>query len=95
MRKLIVNEFMSFDGVEPRRRVRLMIDPLVVGGGKRLFRGDGSLHPFRLDDGATTTGTILVTDAPAEGPERGSAVRNDAPGHGTVERSQCRRQACS
>lgn len=27
---------------------RLMIDPVVVGGGKRLFRDDGALRPLRL-----------------------------------------------
>jgi dihydrofolate reductase len=27
---------------------RVMVDPLVVGGGKRLFRDDGTLRPLRL-----------------------------------------------
>ena len=27
---------------------RVMIDPLVVGGGKRIFRDDGTLRPPRL-----------------------------------------------
>jgi dihydrofolate reductase len=46
---------------------RLMIDPLVLGGGKRLFRDDGSLRPLRLvDSEVTTTGAILATYAPAE-----------------------------
>jgi dihydrofolate reductase len=45
---------------------RLMIDPLVLGGGKRLFRDDGSLRPLRLvDSEVTTTGAILATYAPA------------------------------
>ena len=45
---------------------RLMIDPLVLGGGKRLFRDDGGLRPLRLvDSQVTTTGSILVTYAPA------------------------------
>ena len=40
----------------------LMIDPLVLGGGKRLFPEDGSLRPFRLvDSHATSTGAILAT----------------------------------
>jgi dihydrofolate reductase len=44
---------------------RLMIDPLVVGGGKRLFRDDGSLRPLELvDSEVTTTGVILATYAP-------------------------------
>jgi riboflavin biosynthesis pyrimidine reductase len=47
---------------------RLMIDPIVVGGGKRIFRADGALRPLRLvDHRLTTTGAILATYAPAEG----------------------------
>jgi dihydrofolate reductase len=46
---------------------RLMIDPLVVGGGKRVFRDDGALRPLRLvDSQVTTTGAILATYAPGE-----------------------------
>jgi dihydrofolate reductase len=46
---------------------RVMIDPLVVGGGKRIFRDDGALRPMRLvDSQVTTTGAILATYAPAE-----------------------------
>jgi dihydrofolate reductase len=46
---------------------RVMIDPLVVGGGKRIFRDNGVLKPLRLlDSQATTTGAILATYAPAE-----------------------------
>jgi dihydrofolate reductase len=45
---------------------RVMIDPLVVGGGKRIFRDDGALRPLRLlDSKVTTTGAILATYAPA------------------------------
>ncbi len=47
---------------------RVMIDPLVVGGGKRSFRDDDALRPLRLvDSQVTTTGAILATYAPAEG----------------------------
>jgi dihydrofolate reductase len=47
---------------------RVMIDPVVVGGGKRLFRNDGALRPLRLlDSRVTTTGVIIATYAPAEG----------------------------
>jgi hypothetical protein len=43
-----------------------MIDPLVVGGGKRLLRDDGALRPLRLvDSQVTTTGAIIATYAPA------------------------------
>jgi dihydrofolate reductase len=45
---------------------RLMIDPVVLGGGKRIFRDDGSLKPLRLVDGqVTSTGAILAVYAPA------------------------------
>lgn len=43
---------------------RLMIDPVVLGGGKRIFRDDGSRRPLRLVDGrVTSTGAILATYA--------------------------------
>jgi dihydrofolate reductase len=46
---------------------RLMIDPIVVGGGKRLFRDDRALEKLRLGDShVTTTGAILATYAPTE-----------------------------
>jgi dihydrofolate reductase len=46
---------------------RVMIDPLLLGGGKRIFRDDGALRPLRLvDSQVTTTGAILATYAPAE-----------------------------
>jgi dihydrofolate reductase len=48
-------------------QLQLMIDPLVVGGGKGIFPADGALRPLRLVDGkVTTTGAILATYAPAE-----------------------------
>ena len=47
---------------------RLMIDPLVAGGGKRLFR-NGTLKPLRLvESQATSTGAILATYAAADSP---------------------------
>jgi dihydrofolate reductase len=47
---------------------RLMIDPVVVGGGKRLFRDDGAFRALRLVDTlVTTTGAILATYAPVGG----------------------------
>jgi dihydrofolate reductase len=47
---------------------RVMIDPVVVGGGKRLFRDGGALRQLRLlDSQVTTTGAILATYATAEG----------------------------
>jgi dihydrofolate reductase len=47
---------------------RVMIDPVPLGGGKRIFRDDGALRPLRLlDSKVTTTGAILATYAPAKG----------------------------
>jgi dihydrofolate reductase len=47
---------------------RLMLDPVTLGGGKRIFRDDGALRPLRLvDHKVATTGAILGTYAPAEG----------------------------
>jgi dihydrofolate reductase len=46
---------------------RLMIDPVAVGGGKRLFRDDGARRPLRLvESTVTTTGAILATYVTAE-----------------------------
>jgi len=45
--------------------LRLMIDPVLVGGGKRIFPDDGALRPLRLvDHEVTATGTIIATYAP-------------------------------
>ena len=46
--------------------LQLMIDPLVVGGGKGIFPADGALRPLRLvGSKVTSTGAILATYAPA------------------------------
>lgn len=46
---------------------RVMIDPVVLGGGKRIFRDDGALKPLRLvESQVTSTGAILATYATAE-----------------------------
>lgn len=46
--------------------LRLIIDPVIVGGGKRIFRDDGALRRLRLIDcQATSTGAIIATYAPA------------------------------
>jgi len=45
---------------------QLMIDPLVLGRGKRIFPNDGVLRALRLvESKVTTTGAILATYAPA------------------------------
>jgi dihydrofolate reductase len=47
---------------------RLMIDPLVLGGGKRIFPEDGARRPLRIvASEVTTTGAILGTYAPVRG----------------------------
>jgi dihydrofolate reductase len=47
--------------------LRLMIDPVVLGGGKSIFPEDGALRSLRLADSqVTSTGAILATYAPAE-----------------------------
>jgi dihydrofolate reductase len=48
--------------------LQLMTDPLVAGGGKRLFGDDGALRPLRLADSqVTSTGAIIATYAAAGG----------------------------
>jgi dihydrofolate reductase len=45
---------------------RLMLDPVVLGGGKSIFRDDGLLRPLRLIDGqVTSSGAILATYTPS------------------------------
>ena len=45
---------------------RVMIDPVVLGGGKRLFSDDGVSHPLQLTDSkVTSTGAILATYVPS------------------------------
>ncbi|HSI80493.1 MAG TPA: dihydrofolate reductase family protein [Solirubrobacterales bacterium] len=46
--------------------LRLMIAPVVLGGGKRIFADDGVLRSLRLVDGeVTSTGAFIATYAPA------------------------------
>jgi dihydrofolate reductase len=46
--------------------LRLMIDPIVLGGGKRIFEEDGVLRSLRLVNGEiSSTGAILATYASA------------------------------
>jgi len=45
---------------------RLEIDPVLVGGGKRIFPDDGALRPLRLvDHKVTGAGSIIATYTPA------------------------------
>lgn len=46
---------------------RVMIDPLLLGGGKRIFPDDGERRPLRLvESEVTTTGAILASYARTE-----------------------------
>jgi dihydrofolate reductase len=46
--------------------LRVMISPVLVGGGKRIFPDDGALRPLRLvDHEVTGTGAIIATYTPA------------------------------
>jgi dihydrofolate reductase len=46
--------------------LRLMIDPVALGGAKRIFPDDGELRPMRLVDGQVTSkGAVLATYTPA------------------------------
>ncbi len=46
--------------------LRLMIDPVVLGGGKRIWQDDGVLRQLRLVESETTpSGAIFATYAPA------------------------------
>jgi dihydrofolate reductase len=42
--------------------LRLMIDPILLGGGKRIFPEDSAMHAWKLSSSKTTgTGAMLVT----------------------------------
>jgi dihydrofolate reductase len=44
--------------------LRLMIDPVLLGGGKRIFPDDSAMRAFKLSSSRTTsTGAVLATYA--------------------------------
>jgi dihydrofolate reductase len=48
--------------------LRLLVHPIVVGSGRRLFQGDGDRVPLKLVDARTfTTGVLYLTYVPAAG----------------------------
>ena len=66
----LVQSLLSHDLID---EVRVMIDPVVLGGGKRLFRDDGLLKPLRLTSSEVTpTGAILASYTGGHLPMRGS-----------------------
>jgi dihydrofolate reductase len=53
LRSLVTNDLVD--------EFRVIIDPVVVGGGKRIFPEDGSLRPMELlDSRVTTTGALIA-----------------------------------
>jgi dihydrofolate reductase len=60
---ILVQSLIEHDLVD---ELRVMIDPVALGGGKRFFRDDGALRPLRLvGSQVTTKGVILARYAPA------------------------------
>jgi dihydrofolate reductase len=59
----LVNTLMGEDLID---EYRLMVFPLIVGSGKRLFRDVGDQKALRLVDTKTfSTGVVVLTYAPA------------------------------
>jgi dihydrofolate reductase len=49
----------------------LLIHPVVVGSGRRLFPDDGAFHALKLVDSvATTTGVVIATYVPSKEKDR-------------------------
>jgi riboflavin biosynthesis pyrimidine reductase len=81
---LLVQILIEYDLVD---EFRVMLDPLVVGGGKRIFRDDGELRPLRLlDHKVTTTGATLTTYAAAHSAGRHQARHGERGPHGIPQR---------
>jgi dihydrofolate reductase len=60
--------------------LRLMIDPVILGGGKRFFREDGVCLPLALSTSETTaTGAILATYARIQCRSAGRIERGTLP----------------
>lgn len=58
---VLVHSLLAHDLID---ELRLMIDPVLVGGGKRLFPDDGALRRLRLvAHEVTSSGTIVATYA--------------------------------
>ncbi len=55
----LVKDLIALDLID---ELRLMIDPLLVGGGKDVAPDDGIFRPLRLTDAyITTTGAVVAT----------------------------------
>lgn len=67
--RVIVTTFLTLDGVMQAvvQLERLMVHPVVLGSGRRLFRDGSATTPPRLVDTKTTsTGVVILTYQPAE-----------------------------
>jgi dihydrofolate reductase len=65
MTPMLVQMLFAHDLVD---ELRLMIDPVILGGGKRFFRDDGTCRRLALVTSETTsTGAILATYARSSG----------------------------
>jgi dihydrofolate reductase len=54
---------------------QLMVNPIVLGSGKRLFKEGSAASPLRLVDSKTTsTGVLILTYQPAGEAGEGSAA---------------------
>jgi dihydrofolate reductase len=51
---------------QTRRRIRLMVFPVVLGTGKRLFDGLSDKKPLRLDSKVVGDGVAILIYEPAE-----------------------------
>jgi dihydrofolate reductase len=64
----LIRSLLSHDLID---EIHLLIHPLVLGSGRRLFGGDGDLARFELTDSqASTTGVILATYRPTSEPPK-------------------------
>ena len=67
----LIRSLMAHDLID---EYRLLIHPLVLGSGRRLFTDDGTFSTLRLvDTTTTTTGVVIATYRPAE-PKAGTTT---------------------
>ena len=60
MAKIVVSEFLTLDGVyQGFDSYRLMVYPVILGTGKKLFR-DGAEANLKLVDSYATNGGVLI-----------------------------------
>lgn len=62
---------------------RLMVHPVLLGAGKRLFEGEGPTRPLRLVSSVPAGETVILTFEPGAGP---SAATREGPPRGPSDR---------